>query len=60
MYYVVVTGDGSICYDGYNGVAARLLADTLSCSTEVALWSMDVGEYDATVSVQVEEWRAAQ
>jgi hypothetical protein len=56
VYYVVVA-DGSICYDGYNGVAARLLADTLSCSTVVQLWSMDVGEYDATVNVLVEEWQ---
>jgi hypothetical protein len=54
MYYVVVA-DGNICYDGYNGVAAKLLADTLSCSTAVELWSMDIGEYDATVNVLVEE-----
>jgi hypothetical protein len=60
MYYVVLA-DGNICYDGHNGVAARLLADTLSCSCAVELWSMDVGEYDATVSVFVEEWgRAAK
>jgi hypothetical protein len=55
MPYYVVVADGSICYDGYNSVAARLLADTLSCSCAVALWTMDVGEYD--VSVLVEEWQ---